>query len=348
MKKIRVKTEINDGIILLVGILVIGLLAPLVMNGMHYELGSNQQIINTIVSFFITTVMWLGCRQIVNFLWKKYPWHLYPFKHLIIEVFAIAIYNTIVIVLTHVAWGSLIAAPEPFNGILWNCLISMAISFFITSIYEGIYFYNQMKYFFLKSERLEKSNLEAKYETLKNQINPHFLFNALNTLMSYIESNPTASAYLQSLSDFFRYSLTNREKDVVLLREEIDIVKKYAFLQQSRFGDNLKFEINVPEKYFHYSIAPLALQMLVENAIKHNIIAKDMPLHINIFVDKSDNLVVENNLQRKMQPSNTSTQLGIKNIIDRYKFLTHKTLQIHENAQKFKVALPLVIVHTKF
>lgn len=345
MKKSTSNTKIGDYRILFIGIIVIGFLAPFIMNGLHYEFGSHQQLINTIASFFITAVIWMGCRQIVSFLWKKYPWHLYPIKHLIIEVLSISVYNAIIIILTHLTWGSLIAAPEPFDGIVINIISSMAISFFITSIYEGIYFYNQMKYFFLKSERLEKSNLEAKYETLKNQINPHFLFNALNTLMSFIESNPKASAYLQSLSDFFRYSLTNREKDVVLLREEIDIVKKYAFLQQSRFGDNLKFEINVPEKYFHYSVAPLALQMLVENAIKHNIIAKDMPLHISILVDKTENLVVENNLQRKMQPSNTSTQLGLKNIIDRYKFLTHKTLQIHENAQKFRVALPLVIVH---
>jgi len=189
---------------------------------------------------------------------------------------------------------------------------------------------------------LEKDNVIAQYETLKNQINPHFLFNSLNTLLTFVEDNKTAGSYIQNLSDFLRYTLKSKDSEIKLLRDEIKIVKKYYFLQKSRFGKSLNINIDVPEKYYHYSLPPLSLQILVENAIKHNVISTQKPLNINIFIKNDKFIVVENNLQRKIDVDSTNT--GLLNIKSRYKFLSPDSVHINENNNKFKVELPLLIM----
>jgi len=138
-----------------------------------------------------------------------------------------------------------------------------------------------------------------------------------------------------------RYSLKNRELETILLRDELNMIETYLFLQKSRFLNNLNYEIKVDEKYFHYSIAPMALQMLVENALKHNVISESKPLHVKVYIE-NDNLIIENNLQKKYDES--STGLGLTNIISRYKFLTYKEVKIEQNNKIFKVSLPLLII----
>lgn len=305
------------------------------------EYSTYEVIANGLINLFITVSIWVGATVIANILWKKFPWSEAPKKHLILIIILLIAWATIVMVFTAEFVKRLIN-PDLITGSYVNSiLLAVVITFLVTAISEAYFFYKQWMENFNKSVKLQKSTLEAKYEILKTQINPHFLFNSLNTLMTYIEENPKASEYVQNLSDFMRFVLKNREKEVVLLREEIIMAKKYSYLQQSRFGKNLQINFNVDEKVYHYSIIPLALQMLIENAIKHNIISKDKPLLINILIEKNSYLVVENNLQKKSDEP--STKLGLSNIIERYKFLTSKDVEISETSDKFAVALPLVI-----
>ena len=154
---------------------------------------------------------------------------------------------------------------------------TILITFFITSIHESIFFYQQWKYNFSKSVRLEKDNIEARYEALRAQINPHFLFNSLNSLTTMVEDNKPVVEYIQNLSDLLRYMLKSGEKELVLLRDEITILNSYISLQQMRFPETLKIKVDVAESFYHFAVPPLVLQMLVENCLKHNIISKDKP-----------------------------------------------------------------------
>jgi LytS/YehU family sensor histidine kinase len=225
---------------------------------------------------------------------------------------------------------------------IWqNIFISNLIAFFVTSLHEGVFFYLQWRYNIKRSEDLEKSTYEAQYENLRSQVNPHFLFNSLNTLAAQVEDNPSAVSFVENLSDFLRYSLSNTGRELVPLKEELRMIRKYKYLQQTRFGQNLEIEMDVPEENQCMYVAPLALQMLVENAIKHNIISKDKPLNILIFMSNNNYLSVENNLQKKIEPGR-STGIGLKNIINRYQYLTVKKVIVIESSTKFKVSVPLV------
>lgn len=215
------------------------------------------------------------------------------------------------------------------------------ITLLISTIHEAVFFYKQWKYNFSKSAKLQKDNIEAKYETLKTQINPHFLFNSLNSLSHIVEENQEATKYISNLSEFLRYVLKSRDRELVLLGDEIKTLQKYISIQKSRFRSNLNIQLNVDEKYFHYSLPPLVIQMLVENCIKHNILSKDKPLTIDIFI-KDKCIVVQNNLQKKF--TEFSTGLGLKNICERMSFFTNNEVEIQETKTMFKVSIPLLHV----
>ena len=294
-----------------------------------------------IFSILSTAIFWFSCMVVVKFLWRKYPWHIKPVQHIVFELPLILFISIGLMYLVSFMYSCTGELIEPDDFIV-NVTVVTLLSLFLTTFHEAMYFYYQWKYNFNKSAVLEKDNVIAKYETLKNQINPHFIFNSLNTLLTFVEENKTAANYIQNLSDFLRYTLKNKDSEIKLLRDEIKIVEKYYFLQKSRFGKNLNIEIDVDEKYYHYSLPPLSLQILVENAIKHNIISVKKPLTIKIFIKDDKFIVVENKLQRKMDVDSTNT--GLLNIKSRYKFLSTESVYINDKNDKFTVELPLLIV----
>ena len=192
-----------------------------------------------------------------------------------------------------------------------------------------------------KAERTKNELLVAEFETLKSQVNPHFLFNSFNTLMGAIEEDKEiAIEYVEKLSDFFRNMLAYREKSLIRMREELDLVMDYFFLQQKRFGNNLKINVNISPEKTDYLIPPLTLQMLVENAIKHNIISKTRPLSLELF-DQDGYLVIKNNKQLKkhLEPS---TGFGLQSIIRRYQLLSDKPVKIENEFKHYQVSIPLL------
>lgn len=284
--------------------------------------------------------LWMFCRIYVQFLWLRYPWDEYTVIHIVFEVIGIGVFTMLYGFLLYKTelWLGL---TEPAENLGLQAIITLLITYLITGIHEMIYFYLQWMHHFSKSVRLEKDSIEAKYETLKTQINPHFLFNSLNSLTNIVDDNPNAVAYIQNLSEFLRYMLGSRNKDLVYLRDELKVLNHYFELQKSRFLENLTVHMDIPEKYHLYTIPPLALQMLVENCIKHNIISREKPLVISISVI-NDKIVIKNNLQRKTEVE--STGQGLKNIIDRYRYFTSKEIEITETAAEYSVSIPLLIV----
>ena len=230
-------------------------------------------------------LIWNGCMYSINFLTSRFSIIKEPAKLLVLIVLFL---STVVIFSEFLGEKMLqwiVNIPFSSSRFTDSLLVSFLVTFMISSIYASVGFFYQWKENLMKTKELEKANLEARYETLKSQVNPHFLFNSLNTLVSLVNDNPEASRYVESLSDFMRYVLQTRDKEAVLLRDEVRLVSEYVYIQQSRFGDKLNVELNVPETHYHYAVPPLALQMLIENAIKHNVVSKDQPLHINVWVN---------------------------------------------------------------
>jgi ligand-binding sensor domain-containing protein len=192
-------------------------------------------------------------------------------------------------------------------------------------------------------EALKKESIEYRFETLKSQVNPHFLFNSFNTLIAIIEKDKdVAIEYVEKLSDYFRNMIQHREKETIILGDEIEMVKTYYYLQKKRFGEHLKLEINLSEELLkNYKVPPLSLQLLIENAIKHNTVSKETPLIVELNQTGANEITVKNNINVKLNPE-ISTGIGLQNIINRYKILTHEKVLIYFDPKVFKVTIPLI------
>ena len=320
---------------------LVGIIISLIFLISTGEIANPAAAINVLHGVIMTAGIWLGCMVIVGYLWEKFPWEHHPAKHLIIEIPAIIIYTILFSFAVYFIENKMGFTHAQDLDLSIDALMTILITLFITSIHEAVFFYRQWKYNFSKSIRLEKDHLEAKYEALKAQINPHFLFNSLNSLVSLVEDNDKAVDYIQNLSEFLRYLLKGSNKEVVLIREELEMLRKYIHILEIRFGNNLVIDINIPEKFYHFTVPPLVLQILIENCIKHNIIAQKKPLKIVVYAE-NESITVENVLQRKTT-INTTGQ-GLKNISERYRFFTTRELKIKETNGKFVVTLPLLVI----
>lgn len=189
-------------------------------------------------------------------------------------------------------------------------------------------------------ERMERERIDFQFQTLRSQVNPHFLFNSFNTLLNVIDiDKDRAITYVEKLSDFFRSILAYRDVEVITLAEELRVVQDYYFLQQQRYGSNFSLHMDVPQPE-QYAVPPLILQLLVENALKHNIVSRQKPLEVEIFLE-DHHLVVRNNLQHKVE-SEAGTRVGLTNIKKRYQMLTERPISIEETATHFTVRLPII------
>jgi len=199
----------------------------------------------------------------------------------------------------------------------------------------------QWKKSLIETEKLNKERIAAELAALKNQINPHFLFNSLNTLSSLVYKDPEqADEFIQQLSKVYRYLLENKEKDLIPLSEELNFIESYIYLLKIRFKEGFEVSIQLQPEHLQTLIAPNSLQILLENAVKHNIIAKKTPLAIRIY-EQGNFLVVENNLQERRNKE-YSSKTGLHNINVRYEYLAQKQIVIEQNAQYFTVKIPFI------
>ncbi len=193
-----------------------------------------------------------------------------------------------------------------------------------------------------RMEKLEKEKLMAEFQALKHQVSPHFLFNSFNTLIQIIDEDPEAAIeYAQMLSEFYRSLLSYRDVDLVSLEEELGLLEKYIYLQKMRFGESLIFENSCSANQIEgYAIPPLTLQLLAENAVKHNTISSSKPLQITVRIDDT-HLVLRNNLNPKLQQA-AGEHVGLENIQNRFRLLTKKGVEIQVNDNNFTVLIPLI------
>ncbi|MGE0021094.1 MAG: sensor histidine kinase [Draconibacterium sp.] len=293
-----------------------------------------------LVSFIRTAIIWNGSMYIIEYSITIFPMFKETAKLIAFQVVVLTVFVILVEAGEILAVEKLLKIPISKSDRILLIAIALIITYMISTIYASVAFFIQWKENLLRSQALEKANLEARYDTLRNQVNPHFLFNSLNTLLMLVQDNPVASRYVESISEIMRYMLQSRDKDAVLLRDELKIARDYVFIQQSRFGDKLNVAFDVPESFYHYAIPPLAIQMLLENAVKHNVVSKEDPLFVKVFVTENLFLVVENTVKDKID-KDASTGVGLENIQNRYLHLTGKNIVVRRDSGKFTVMLPL-------
>lgn len=342
-KELSKKGKLDDKILLFVGIPLLAIIAMLVFAKDEFSGDTHMAMVGVAGSILSTLVMWLGVRKIVIFLWNKYPWEKHPVKHLVIEIAAILGYTTLAGLLLFIIWYLYDPSLIKSEDIGLNIFFTLTITFLITSLHEGYFFFMQWKNTLVISEKLEKENIQSQYETLKSQISPHFLFNNLNTLANLIEEEPNlAVEYVQRTADYYRNILSIKDRDLIPLADELKLIEDYYFLQKKRYGSNLILELNIDYSLMQTQVAPLTLQMLFENAVKHNIISSENPLKIVIEVDDFSIRVI-NNLQLRNSEEQTS-RIGLKNIANRYKFLSEREVIVKQNTDTFTVILPVLKV----
>lgn len=220
--------------------------------------------------------------------------------------------------------------------------IQLFYHIFYYSIYEGWYLLLEWKRTYLEKEELLKAQWQSRFNALKGQVNPHFLFNSLNVLSALIqESAEQAGTFVDELSTVYRYLLQANDQELVPLHTELAFIDSYVHLLQTRYGAGIVVEKYVPDDQLGYSLPPLTLQMLLENAVKHNIVMASQPLCIEISATENGKLVVRNNLQRK-SASKFSNGVGLSNITAKYRMLTQKNVLVREDESHFTVVLPLL------
>jgi len=224
-------------------------------------------------------------------------------------------------------------------GVAAICILGNII---ITITFEGLAAFERWKTTLVETEQLKKENLRSQLQSLKNQINPHFLFNSINSLSSLISEDPQkAETFLDEMSKVYRYLLRNNEDNLIPLSMELQFISSYYHLLKTRYGDGIELTVKVGDDSRDLLIPPLTLQILVENAVKHNMILKKQPLKIEICCMKDNQLMVKNNLQKKSAKV-LSNKVGLENIAAKYLLLNQPDIQISEENNEFIVRIPLI------
>ena len=226
--------------------------------------------------------------------------------------------------------------------LLKGFVVGFSVNLIFETLYEADYVLSKYKESRTEKETMQQLSVAEEYDNLKNQVNPHFLFNCFNTLSSLISlDKEKAEMFLNELSKVYRYLLRNNEESVSSVESEIKFIESYFQLLQTRHGDAVQLNLQTDKEYNVYMLPSLTLQLLVENAVKHNSLSKSKPLVIDIFTTAGKKLVVSNNLQRKTVkvPSN---KIGLENIRSKYELLQESGFQVIEDAKNFTVVLPLI------
>lgn len=335
------KIRLNDKWVLIIVMPLVGLGIPLAMPDQGCYFTQNHLLV-ALSSFFHTASIWLGCRFIVIQVWNRIPWNLEPVKHLLVEIVFIAIWTSAINYIGEKLMSVMLDPDSSIftqNKAVQNAGV-YAFTFLVVAIHEGYFFFSLWKMSLIKEQKLLAENAKARYEVLKHQINPHFLFNSFNILSGLIdEDKEKAQQYLDDLTRFFRGSLIVQNDSSVLLIDEVEMAKHYIALQKIRFGKGVEVQWGIDESALQSRIAPMTLQILLENTFKHNSTDIEKPLIINIKTD-GKYIAVENNIQARIE--NTSgTGTGLSNLRERYKLLCGTDI-IVEIDDYYRVKIPLI------
>jgi two-component system, LytTR family, sensor kinase len=348
MWKTNAKIGFDDRLLILIMIPICAFIIPYIFFGRRFDEAPYLDWSIYRGSLIITAVIWIGNRFILIWSRTRYPNFAETRKRIIIQscmmlVFTLLANNFLAYLLDVCNLGMAlnVSVENAYTILLNSNFATLLCTLSVVAIYESIYFMNELKKSVEEKELLKQESLKAQLSALKTQVNPHFLFNNLNTLSAVIPDDPQkAIDFVQRLSKVYRHILEVRDNPCIPLKEELDVMKAYAFLLQTRFGDNLHININIAPDKLQRKIVPLSLQILMENAIKHNIVSSEKPLRVDVSCENGK-LVVSNNVQKKNQLTE-STGIGLDNIRNRYRLLSELPVEVTENIDHFTVSIPLI------
>lgn len=330
---------LNDRKWRMIGIPLMGLIIAMMLDFGNFVQLNRHFFLSVLCSSCITFALWEGNRFIFLRVLRRFPEHGQTSKRILTEaVIAITFVFTITLLM-----DELFYKPVYNVRVLGTAFrINIIPTVIVYLVYEAVYFFEAWRTNVRKTEALTRENVQSQLEVLKNQLDPHFLFNSMNTLAALIDDqNVPAQDYLERLSDVYRYVLVSRNRNTVALTEELAFVDAYVYLNKIRFRENLQVEKQLSAQALQKYITPLSLQMLIENAIKHNVATRENPLKITIRDDGNASLVVENNISEK-PILEKSTRVGLQNIMNRYSLLTDQEVEIVRDGDRFTVRLPLL------
>ncbi|WP_080777381.1 2TM domain-containing protein [Chryseobacterium phocaeense] len=306
-------------------------------------------LITLLISSMYSFVLGLGNALINEFLNRKFPWSETTRIRAVLSVISIIIGNFILVYFCNYMNYVVIqktATTEAFFSKEYGTTnwFMINIALLISAFLHAKSFMEELKKTSRKEvveQKLIAKSANAQFESLKNQLDPHFLFNSLNVLSSLIDENPNqAQKFTASMSKIYRYVLEQKDKELVTVEDEIEFAKTYCELLKTRFEDSVDFIFDVKKEDYKRYVVPLSLQLLLENCIKHNFATSARPLVIKIFSD-NDTLCIENNLQAREQMKE-SAGIGLANIVQRYALLTKKNVFIEKSEDYFKVKVPIL------
>ncbi len=335
----------DDRWLMIIGIPILSLMMPILLN-LKSDAQNAYWTHMVPESFIYVLGFWLTYRYVLIGLYRRYPRFDQTKKRVMTEVAVILLTAPIVKYLLEGITHALMTYCHIVDHIMPDTLTTLLVIYLpsglIVAIYDAFYFFNKYRESIIEKEKLEKMHIQSQLDNLRNQINPHFLFNSLNTLMNLIPTDPDkAMTYLSKLSKFYRYTVNVKEEKLVCLTKELKCAELYGDLLSERFhtGINIKYPSTYSEQYL---VPPMSLQLLIENAVKHNIVSRHQPLQIDISVDtETAYIIVQNNLQNKMEAV-SSTGMGLKNIKERYSYFTNREMICEKTDHTFVVRLPLL------
>lgn len=299
-----------------------------------------------LLSFILSSALSYGGAVVEDYFDKRIRWIDFPGRRLFLETILYMVYAfcvSYVLIIVFVLW---IRPRYTWDTVPWRVLAEetkfpMMFAFVISAVIISRSFLVEWRKAAIEAEQLKTERYAQQYQSLKDQLNPHFLFNSLNVLSNLVYDSPDAAAkFIRQLAKIYRYVLDVQHEELVALNREVDFAENYLALQKIRFEDGLQYQIAIdtnPEGF----IPPLSLQLLLENAIKHNIGSKLSPLLIEIFIS-NDALIVKNNLQPKSSFPEESSGIGLSNIRNRYALLSKENMSVHDHEGYFVVSLPLL------
>lgn len=297
---------------------------------------------NLLFGFCLGFTLWKG-NQFIGFIGDIYfPWSRNPKFTLTVNSSLSIAFSVIDIFLVNFLYLKFVFNINIFdnpNRWIWQMVITLLISLLITISFYLAYFFKWWRIATLNEEKLKQEAIQLRYDALKSQVNPHFLFNSLSVLSSLVDTDTAkAKQFIQQFSDIYRYVLDQKDKELVALDEEIRFVKSYINLHEIRHGDSLRISIDIDN--LSGFIIPLSLQTLLENCFKHNIISEEKPLTVKLWRD-NDFIVVQNNLQKRrvIQDSNG---IGLETISKRYEYISQHPMEIVQDENHFTVKVPII------
>jgi sensor histidine kinase YesM len=337
--------NLRDRTVKLIGIPLLGIIIPNIAGLITNTLYTFTELLLCYAYFIlISWVVWQGNVWLMYFIREKYEWRRHQYYKIILSLFfANVVYSGILSALMLNLWKMFSRETYTTWGAIVNTsLIIIIAACFITNIYEIIFLNQEREYNLSKVEQLNIAKAQAELEALKNQIDPHFIFNSLNTLSFLITRDPAnARLYNDTLAKVYRYILGNKERDLVLLREEVEFISNYFYLLKIRFSEAINMEIEINDLAAEdFLIPPISLQALVENAIKHNDFTDNNPLTIIVSVS-SNYVIIKNAIHPKNYAAPTS-KIGLNNLDNRYKLITNRNIIIENNFKFFTVKLPIL------